>query len=113
VVGDGPVQRPACSPAKETAVVTAVFEPLTAAFGGGPSATARRSGVMPAVRQRVQQVQEAVPEALPTPGVGRISDPESIPTWLIGLGIPLAGLLGILLGGSAVAYLRRRSAYYY
>ena len=93
-----------------------VFAALTSAFGGGRTgsdgAAPRRTGVLPAVRQRVQQIQEAIPEGLPKPNARRISDPQGIPTWLIGLGIPLAGVLGILLGASAVGYLRRRSAYY-
>ena len=115
VVGDGPATRPACSPAKEIVIAPAVFEPLTTAFRNAAPVTARRGGVLPAVRrpvQQVQQVQDALPEALPKPGIGRISDPDAIPAWLIGLGIPLAGVLGILLGASAVGYLRRRSAYY-
>ncbi len=118
VVGDGPVTGTACAARADSAAASAIFGTLTSAFGGAlpgsDSATrsTKRSGVLPAIRQRVQQLPSEEPEALPKAPIGGISDPQGLPTWLLGLAIPLAGLLGIVLGASALGYLRRRSAYY-
>ena len=117
VVGNGPFERPVCSSQVPGSTAPAVFDQLAAAFEvatpatPAPPATARddkKGGVLPAFGRRIREL----PEALPKPPVGGISDPSGLPTWLLGLILPLAALGGLALIVYVVRYVRRLSVYY-
>jgi hypothetical protein len=112
VVGGGPVERPSCL--QSGAGAAPLFDELAASFGAGASRppstrdSSKSGGVLPAIGRTIREL----PEALPRPPVGRVSDPAGLPTW-IGLLLPLAALGGYALIVYVVRYLRRLSAYYY
>jgi hypothetical protein len=118
VVGSGPVERPVCSSGAPGGAAPAVFDQLAVAFEvGAPAAqpSTRRDdkksgGVLPAIRKRIQELPEALPSVKPP--VGGVSDPAGLPTWLLGLLLPLAALGGLALIVYVVRYIRRLSVYY-
>jgi hypothetical protein len=112
VVGSGPAERPLCGPRQRPVDVN--FEQLAATFDVAaptPPSTRpgkRSSGVLPTIGRRIREL----PEALPRPPVGSVSDPTGLPTWLIGLGLPLALLGALAVVVHVVRYVRRLSVYY-
>jgi hypothetical protein len=112
VVGSGPVERPSCL--QSGAGAAPVLDELGALFGAGaprpPSArgSSKSGGVLPAIGRTIREL----PEALPRPPVGKVSDPTGLPTWLVGLLLPLAALGGFALIVNGIRYLRRLRVYY-
>ena len=112
VVGGGRVERRRCSQRVASPEVT--FEQLASTFDvAAPTPPATRSdkssgGVLPAIGRKIGEL----PEALPRPPLGSVSDPEGLPAWLIGLGLPLAVLGAIALVVYVYRYVRRLVYYY-
>lgn len=116
VVGNGPVERPSCSARGTSQQTDLVFDQLGTAFASGTPATAKpdkkSDGVLPAIGRKIKELPEVLPEALPRPQVGGVSDSTGLPTWFLGLLLPLAALGASSLIVYAVRYLRRMSIGY-
>jgi hypothetical protein len=107
VVGAGPVERPRCS--QPIAAPEVTFEQLASTFDvGAPAPPSKRpdkdsGGVLPAIGRKIGEL----PEALPQPHLGAVSDSAGLPAWLIGLGLPLALLGAIAVVVHVFRYVRR------
>jgi hypothetical protein len=106
VVGTGPVERPRCS---RRIAPEGTFEQLATTFDvGAPAPPSKRphrrsGGVLPAIGRKIGEL----PEALPQPHLGAVSDSAGLPAWLIGLGLPLALLGAIAVVVYVFRYVRR------